>query len=193
MSPTDSSFVPLATIPGLNDNITPTQQGIATFLNNLYTFAIGIAVILAVGMIIYGGVKYALSEVPSAKGDGKRQITQALFGLVLVLAPALVFGIINPAILNLQVNFEALHTTWGTSGQSSPSSNYTPNPYAPPVGGITDPKQTPKGSWCYIDYQGKYVGCQADKVSCQNSYDGAADPDRGDPSPPKSTCTQFNP
>ena len=112
-APSDTSFVPLAPIPGLDQGVDATGQGIATFLNNLYFFVIGIAVILAGGMIIYGGVEYALSEVPSMKGDGRRKITQALLGLVLVLAPALVFGIINPAILNLNVNFEPLKTTWG--------------------------------------------------------------------------------
>lgn len=145
-SDTDTSFCALAPVPGLNLDesgkpVQPSPQGVATFLNNLYIFAIGIAVILAVGMIIYGGVKYALSQVPSAKGDGKRQITQALFGLVLVLAPALVFTIINPEILKLNVNFEALQTSWGTYGGTTNPVGGTAAATPSPNGGYTESVQ----------------------------------------------------
>jgi hypothetical protein len=152
-----NDFVPLAPIPGLNQGISATEQGVATFLNNLYTFMIGIAVILAVGMIIYGGVRYALSEVPSAKGDGKRHITQALFGLVIVLAPALVFGIINPAILNLNVSMPALKTTWGTSTAPSPTA---PDPIIRPTDHINAGK-----TWCYRP-EGQAFSCYATETEC---------------------------
>lgn len=109
----NEGFVPLAPIPGLTEGVSPTQQGIAVFLNNLYIFLIGIAVVLAIGMIIWGGFEYALSEAIPGKSAGREKITNALFGLVLVLAPALVFYIINPAILNLSVNFPPLETKWG--------------------------------------------------------------------------------
>src|SRR3989344_5673975 len=84
------------------------------FLNNLYIFAIGIAVILAIGMIIWGGTEIALNRGSvSSVMDGKGKISQALLGLLLVLSPALVFSIITPAILNLEVNMPKLETTWG--------------------------------------------------------------------------------
>ncbi|MBU6321186.1 MAG: hypothetical protein KGI78_00260 [Patescibacteria group bacterium] len=123
--PTDTSFVPIAPVPGLDclsidansgrciQSIPTNTQGIAYFLNNLYVFAIGIAVTLAVLMIVWGGIEYALSSAEiTKKSEGKRRIQNALYGLVLVLAPAVVFAIINPAILNLDVNFPALQTPW---------------------------------------------------------------------------------
>jgi len=114
LAATETGFVPLAPIPGLNDTVKATNEGIAIFLNNLYIFAIGIAVILAVAMIIWGGFEYALSEAITSKSAGKERIQQALFGLVLVLSPALVFTIINPSILKLDVNIPKLETEWGT-------------------------------------------------------------------------------
>jgi hypothetical protein len=113
-------FTALAPIPKLTDSGTVSTifgkagGNFALFFNNLYLFCIGIAVILAIGMIIWGGFEYAVSEAVPTKSAGKQRIQQALFGLLLVLSPALVFYIINPAILRLDVNFPPLNTEAGT-------------------------------------------------------------------------------
>jgi hypothetical protein len=52
----DNSFVPLAPIPGLTQNVSATQTGIAGFLSQFYIYLIGVAVMLAVIMIIWGGL-----------------------------------------------------------------------------------------------------------------------------------------
>ncbi len=106
-------FVPLASIPGLTD-IQPTVGGLATFFNNLYKFAIGFAAILAVIMIIWGGIEIATNKDNVSKIiDSKGRILQAVLGLVLVLSPVLVFSIINPSILNLSINLPELDTKSG--------------------------------------------------------------------------------
>lgn len=106
-------FVPLAPIPGLTD-IQYAPNGLAAFFNNLYKFAIGMAAVLAVIMIIWGGLEYSTQDSSiSKKSDGKQRIYQAIFGLVLVLSPVLVFSIINPSILNLSLNLQPLDTKSG--------------------------------------------------------------------------------
>ncbi len=102
-------FVPLAPIPGLTD-IQPSEGGLATFFNNLYKYLIGLAAALAVIMIIWGGLEYSTQDSISKKSDGKQRIYDAIFGLVLVLSPVLVFSIINPSILNLSLNLKPLDT-----------------------------------------------------------------------------------
>lgn len=102
-------FVPLAGVPGLTD-IQPDQGGLATFFNNLYKYLIGLAAVLAVIEIIWGGLEISTVDSVSKQSDGKARITQAIFGLLLVLSPALVFGIINPSILNLSINLPKLDT-----------------------------------------------------------------------------------
>src|SRR3989344_836707 len=136
------------------------------FLNNLYIFAIGIAVILAIGMIIWGGTEIALNRGSvSSVMDGKGKISQALLGLLLVLSPALVFSIITPAILNLDVNMPSLNTKWETSG---PVSSCTDpggcSPYAPSSDtNIISPNS----------YQGllpcKGAGCSETMAACTNN------------------------
>jgi hypothetical protein len=122
-------FVPLAPISGLNEGVSATHTGISAFLDNLYTFCIGIAVVLAIIMIIWGGFEYALSEAISSKSAGKQKMVGAVFGLVLVLSPYVVFSIINPSILSLDVNMPALKTTWG---------NWAPGPTPDPRRPTTD-------------------------------------------------------
>jgi len=107
----DSGFVPLAGIPGLTQNVQATPAGLAGFFNNLYKYLIGLAAILAVIEIIWGGLEYSTQDSVSKKSDGKKRIYQAIFGLVLVLSPVLVFSIINPSILNLSLNIPKLDTT----------------------------------------------------------------------------------
>src|SRR3990167_170605 len=120
----DKGFTALAPIPGLTDKAITDSSGFVAFFNKLYLFLIGAAVILAIIMIVWGGLEYSTEDSISKKSDGKSKIYNALFGLVLVLSPVLVFTIINPQILNLNVNFPELKTRW---------SNYVPP--APPVGG----------------------------------------------------------
>lgn len=112
-------FVPLAPIPGLTEGATANTAGLANFFNNLYKYLIGVAAILAVIMIIWGGLEISTQDSVSKKGAGKEKIYNAIFGLVLVLSPVLVFSIINPSILNLSINLPALDTAPGVAGGGS--------------------------------------------------------------------------
>ncbi len=103
-------FIPLAPIPGLTEGVTANQAGLANFLNNLYKYLIGLAAVIAVVEIIWGGLLYSTQDVPGSKTNGKEKIQNALLGLVLVLSPVLVFSIINPSILNLSINLPKLDT-----------------------------------------------------------------------------------
>jgi hypothetical protein len=111
-------FVPLAPIPGLTQGVTADATGLANFFNNLYKYCIGLAAVLAIIEIIWGGLEISTQDSVSKKSDGKERITQAIFGLVLVLSPVLVFSIINPSILNLSLNLPKLDTVSGPPVQT---------------------------------------------------------------------------
>lgn len=109
------TFVPLTNIPGLT-NIQPNTGGLASFFNNLYKYLIGLSAALAVIMITWQGIRISLNQDNvSVVTDSKGKIYNAIFGLVLVLSPVLVFSIINPSILNLSVNFQKLDNTAATT------------------------------------------------------------------------------
>ncbi|HCR52458.1 TPA: hypothetical protein DIV48_02295 [Candidatus Kaiserbacteria bacterium] len=108
-------FIPLAPIPGLTQGVTADSAGLAAFFNNLYKYLIGLAAVLAVLMIVWEGLRIATNQDNvSILTDSKGKIYNAIFGLVLVLSPALVFSIINPSILNLSVNLPPLDTRSGS-------------------------------------------------------------------------------
>lgn len=194
-----TSFVPLAPIPGLTQGVTADTAGLANFFNNLYKYLVGLSAILAVIMIIWGGLEYSTQDSVSKKSDGKERIYQAIFGLVLVLSPVLVFSIINPSILNLSINLDPLKTISGPnnggpgsgpgttfcSGQTT--TNCTP---LPPVAGGQVQMRVP-GWWCYeIVPQGanKYY-CALNQTDCFNDWSDN-DPNAARQAVPGTQCTQ---
>jgi hypothetical protein len=108
-----TQFVPLAPITGLTDQTTAnsviSSQSFSVFFNNLYKYLLGLAAAAAVIMIIWQGVLIATNRDNASKiTDGKGKIVQALYGLLLVLSPYLVFSIINPSILNLSIHMQPI-------------------------------------------------------------------------------------
>ena len=191
-SNTTSGFVALAPIEGLTRGVVANQTGLANFFNNLYKYLIGLAAALAVIMIIWGGLEYSTQDSISKKSDGKERIYQAIFGLILVLSPVLVFSIINPSILNLSVNLPPLDTRTAAPAVATSCPAGTigtpPNCLPPCVGGRRTncnraestqegASDTPvSGQYCYMrvdptraDSSAEYV-CAATQTLCDNLY-----------------------
>jgi len=144
-----SGFVALAPIPGLTD-ISPTSTvnsaTLTVFFNSLYKYLIGLAAILAVIEIIWGGLEISTKDSVSKQSDGRERITQAIFGLILVLSPVLVFSIINPSILNLSLNLPPINLG------NTPPTNTTPandSTTVPPI----DPNAQNAGTGDCVDLQ----------------------------------------
>ncbi|MEK7506177.1 MAG: pilin [Patescibacteria group bacterium] len=82
------------------------NDSIPNYLNNIYRFAVGIAGLLALGMIVAGGVYYTVSAGSSDKQkDAKDMITSAVLGVGLLLGSYLILKTINPQIVTLDLNF----------------------------------------------------------------------------------------
>lgn len=137
------AFVPLTSFPGfVSAGNAATLPG---FLSQLYKMSIGVAAVLAVLMIMYSGFLFMTNKGSiSSNENAKKYLQNAILGLVLVLSPAVVFGIIDQAggggqsrILNLDftsdiqsLNTGALDkadtslTTATTNGASAKCSTY---------------------------------------------------------------------
>lgn len=106
---TAQEFVPLTGLPGLEGIASAGGGSLPDFFNALYRICIGAAAVIAVFQIMRAGVLSMLNEGSVIqKGKVRSMITQSILGLALVLSPALVFGIIDPRILNLELNLESL-------------------------------------------------------------------------------------
>lgn len=98
------AFVPLVGIPYVE------QSKVATFgdyVNAFYLASISIAAFLAVVKIIFAGVKYMLSDIVTTKGEAKKDIRAAIFGLLLVIGAVLILNTINTDLTRIQLFADA--------------------------------------------------------------------------------------
>jgi len=79
-------------------------NALGRYLNIIIRLAIGFAAVLAMIMIVMGGIQYMTSELVSSKEDGKNRINNAILGLLVALGAWLILFTINPQLLNTNVN-----------------------------------------------------------------------------------------
>jgi hypothetical protein len=152
----NAGFVPLTNIPSLQFVGNETQ--LPEFLNSVYKICIGLAAVLGVLQIMRAGLTWMTAGGSHEKiGEARGLIRDAILGLLLVLAPTIVFSIINPDILSLRIgNLNQLALPNGAGGAAATAdrilwsdSNST---YASAItrcaqqGGYVVPNCTPTGS-----------------------------------------------
>lgn len=82
-------YVPLEPIPGINMGEV-TEGNLSSYLNGIFTYLVGLAAVLAVLYIVWGGFKWMSTDSVSGKSEGKSIIQQAVLGLLLVLSTYLI-------------------------------------------------------------------------------------------------------
>jgi len=75
---------------------------ISAYIENLYKLALGIAGILAVGMIVVGAIYISVSGAIDKQAEGRDMIIQAIWGLVLLFSSYLILYTVNPELVNLK-------------------------------------------------------------------------------------------
>lgn len=103
-------YVPLEPIPGLNINVGSSGEGgLATYLNDVFVYGVGLAAVLAVLYIVWGGFKWMSTDSVTGKSEGKTIISQALLGLALVLSTYLIlYTIGGENAIRLNIGSESL-------------------------------------------------------------------------------------
>jgi hypothetical protein len=100
-------------------------NSLGKYLNIMITVVIGLAAVLAVVMIVIGGIEYMTSELPAMKEGGKNRISNAIFGLVIALGAYALMYTINPNLLRtdiqvdeakIQIPIEAVEYQQGCAG-----------------------------------------------------------------------------
>ena len=91
----------LAPLDGFTSFDTTQPCAFGVYLDIMIKLFIGICAVLAVIIIVMGGIEYMTSELVSSKEHGKGQITQAVFGLILALGAWLILNQLNPNLLEL--------------------------------------------------------------------------------------------
>lgn len=176
----DRSFAPLTSIPGLD--AAGDSPDITAFLNQLYKICIGAAAGIAVLQIIRAGIYFMTNKGSISENEKARELLQgSVFGLILVLSPVIVFGIINPKILELNFNAERLESRTGleepatqgggeTGGDDTGEGPEAPPPVIPGTGednpacqtyrnGQQIPASDPTGEQCCAAQSNANVRC----------------------------------
>jgi len=110
------------------------------YIKNLYGIGVSLAGILAVIMIIVGGVEYITSAAnPSGRADANKRIWAAIGGLLIALLSYIILNTINPNLVRFGVSIDgtgAVQTqiTGGSVGSSVPPITPSPGPGGPPPG-----------------------------------------------------------
>ena len=104
--------------------------GLSQQIANFYQWALGIGGLVALGIIVFGGILYTVSAGNASKQDDAKQwITGALIGLLLLFGSYLILNTINPELtklndLKLIVN-EAAQKTSTPPSPSDPNLTYS--------------------------------------------------------------------
>lgn len=116
------TYVPLANVEGLNDPIPGTTDkiNVGDYIGNIVVFAIRIAGALAVIEIVIGGAKYVSSDAISGKAEGKKNIQNALLGLLLAIGAWVLLNTINPKTLNLNLSIPGIPNSGRVAPPSTP-------------------------------------------------------------------------
>ena len=94
------AYTPLESLPNVTGKETVTLGG---YLSNIYALGIGLAGVLAVLMIVIGGIQYVGSGMsPSGKNDARDRITNAILGLLLALHSWIILNTIDPNLVSLK-------------------------------------------------------------------------------------------
>lgn len=104
---------PSTGVPGTVKGYTPLEplstfnngryENFADYLATVYRLAITVGALIAVVMLVTGGVRYMLSESFTNKDAAKARIRNALWGLVILVGSFLILYTINPNLLNFKL------------------------------------------------------------------------------------------
>jgi len=141
---TNTTYGLLAPLPNPNggtlSSIDVSGSGaLGNYLNVILKLAIGIAAVLAMIMIVMGGIQYMTSDFISSKEEGKHRITNAIFGLLVALGAWLILYTINPNLLNTNVNIATTTIQYDFDSPQAPvNGNYSKNGKTYPQGSAWD-------------------------------------------------------
>lgn len=132
-----------------------------------YEFGLGLLAVIAVLMIIWGGLRYLISRGNSSEtSTAKDIITQAILGLILGLCSWLILYVINPQLVNLRWDTSALQSTLKTAADTLQKS-LTEGEYD-----CIDPSTNKSPTQVNLNKWYKVIGTSKDKKTCAQIGDG---------------------
>ncbi|TSC69138.1 MAG: Uncharacterized protein G01um101456_337 [Parcubacteria group bacterium Gr01-1014_56] len=125
-------YTPLEPITGFTSGMA--NVDLPTFLEGLFRILFSLGALLAVVMLVIGGIEYMVSEIPGVKNQGLKRAQAALWGMAILAGSYLILNTINPDLLKLDFTVRNNQTTqdtnniptfdacsWSTTNSSTPN------------------------------------------------------------------------
>ncbi len=114
-----TDYTLLAPLPGAEKFDTSSSSALGEYINLIIKLVIGISAVLAVVMIVMGGIQYMGSELISEKQEGKDRIWNAILGLLIALGAYALLNTINPDLLRSDIKIPTATVTVDLGGEST--------------------------------------------------------------------------
>ena len=92
---------------------TSDTDNLGKYQNLMIKLIIGLSAVMAVVMIVIGGIEYMTSELPGNKEHGKERIRNAILGLLIALGAWALLYTINPDLLSTKIDIPLATVTVG--------------------------------------------------------------------------------
>lgn len=124
------SYTLIEKLPGLNT----TSLTLSSYLGWLFPFILTIVAILAVIMIVIGGLELIGGGSEGLKTNGKKKIEGAIYGLLLAVSAYLILNTINPNLVGTSLSINTATTVVHSPGyyfsyQDSSGGSFAIGPY----------------------------------------------------------------
>ena len=96
------------------------EKPLGAYLNLMIKLVIGLSAVMAVVMIVIGGIEYMTSELPGNKESGKERIKNGILGLLIALGAYALLNTINPDLLNSDVTINEVKVTVDLKNEDIP-------------------------------------------------------------------------
>lgn len=105
----------------------PAYAGLGGYLKAIFQLGIGIAVTLAIVMLVVNGIQYMFSDIPGVKVSAKNNLGGIIFGLILAFSSWLILYTINPNLVEFDL-IASLRDAAGTVASSTPPTGTSTTP-----------------------------------------------------------------
>lgn len=167
-------YTPLAPLPGTTKDDcmgTDCKTDLETYLPGLFNWAIGVAAVMAFVVITAGGITYMTADSIAGTSKGKEMITNAIWGLLLVIGAYVILYTINPEILALRLDIPRPTIEARSTGGES---DVNPNPIAPAILQARGISCTGTGGKSALETIGKqFIGKTTYNQARRNTFDSS--------------------
>ncbi len=101
---------------------------IATYLQGVFNLGMGLAVTLAILMIVVNGIKYMVSDAIGEKIAAKDIIKNAMIGLLIIFGSVLILNTINPQLITFNLQATIDRTVAAIKAGQPGGADYEPPP-----------------------------------------------------------------